>query len=74
MWAHHKALGQHCETGICLKSHFHFGEKCPGAVDAIDAIDAVDAIDAIALKAIERKTGARGLRSILESSLSEALT
>jgi len=32
-----------------------------------------DAIDAIALKAIERKTGARGLRSILESSLKEIM-
>ena len=32
-----------------------------------------DAIDAIALKAIERKTGARGLRSIMESSLKEIM-
>ena len=32
-----------------------------------------DAIEAIALKAIERKTGARGLRSILESSLKEIM-
>ena len=32
-----------------------------------------DAIDAIALKAIERKTGARGLRSIIESSLKEIM-
>ena len=32
-----------------------------------------DAIEAIALKAIERKTGARGLRSIMESSLKEIM-
>ena len=32
-----------------------------------------DAIDAIALKAIDRKTGARGLRSIMESSLKEIM-
>ena len=32
-----------------------------------------EAIDAIALKAIERKTGARGLRSIMESSLKEIM-
>ena len=32
-----------------------------------------DAIEAIALKAIERKTGARGLRSIMESSLKETM-
>jgi len=32
-----------------------------------------EAIEAIALKAIERKTGARGLRSILESSLKEIM-
>ena len=32
-----------------------------------------EAIDAIAQKAIERKTGARGLRSIMESSLKEIM-
>ena len=32
-----------------------------------------EAIDAIALKAIDRKTGARGLRSIMESSLKEIM-
>ena len=32
-----------------------------------------DAIEAIALKAIERKTGARGLRSIMESSLKDIM-
>tara|TARA_B100000767_G_C19761865_1_gene535517 strand:+ start:921 stop:2195 length:1275 start_codon:yes stop_codon:yes gene_type:complete len=32
-----------------------------------------DAIEAIALKAVERKTGARGLRSIMESSLKDIM-
>ena len=32
-----------------------------------------DAINAIAQKAIERKTGARGLRSIMESCLKEIM-
>ena len=36
-------------------------------VDDVDLVFQPDAIDAIARKAVERKTGARGLRSIIES-------
>ena len=43
------------------------------AMEAVELEFRDDAIEAIALKAIERKTGARGLRSIMESSLKEIM-
>jgi ATP-dependent Clp protease ATP-binding subunit ClpX len=39
----------------------------------VDLLFEDDAIDAIAEKAIERKTGARGLRSIVESSMMDIM-
>ena len=43
------------------------------AMEAVELEFRDDAIEAIALKAVERKTGARGLRSIMESSLKEIM-
>ena len=43
------------------------------AMEAVELEFRDDAIEAIAFKAIERKTGARGLRSIMESSLKEIM-
>ena len=43
------------------------------AMDDVDLKFAPDAIDAIADKAIERKTGARGLRSILENIIMDVM-
>jgi len=43
------------------------------AMEAVKLEFRDDAIEAIAFKAIERKTGARGLRSIMESSLKEIM-
>mgnify|MGYP001298829324 FL=1 len=43
------------------------------AMEAVELEFRDDAIEAIAFKAIERKTGARGLRSIMESSLKDIM-
>ena len=42
-------------------------------MESIELSFAEDALGAVALKAIERKTGARGLRSIVEASLLDTM-
>ncbi len=43
------------------------------AIDNVDLQFTDEAIDAIVKKAIERKTGARGLRSVLEEAMTEIM-
>jgi ATP-dependent Clp protease ATP-binding subunit ClpX len=43
------------------------------AMEGVELTFTTDALDAIALKALEKKTGARGLRSIIESCMLEVM-
>ena len=68
--------GVHLETGFLGCGNVGGGNWWHSREDTLDKVDLVftqDALEAIAEKTLERKTGARGLRSLMEETLTDLM-
>ena len=69
----YKVIGTYIDDGYTARNPNRPQYKKLFELDGVEVEFSDEAISAIAHKAVERKTGARGLRSILESSVMDVM-